>query len=321
MRDNHLSKVFNLDKWQEVQDAIAVSTKFAIITVDFKGDPVTKHSCCSRFCEKIRRDPTLSSYCRRCDSRGGLEAVRLNNAYIYLCHFDIVDIAIPIIINNNYAGAILAGQVRLATPHNLERIMTKPDGLEKCIPPELLALRDELPTLTYDEILIATDAIHKLANYIIEESLNKNLLIDMYERIFKNEKLNAGIEIMQKEALPTITNTCSNTAKDSAILRPAISYMNNHISSGISVAELAKICNISEGYLIRLFKHTTGETVTQYHNKLKINAACDMLTNSEMSIHAISDALGFSDPSYFNRVFKKHRNISPAIYRKFNSNV
>lgn len=324
MKDNHLNKVLNLDKWQEVQDAIAASTKFAMITVDFKGDPVTKHSCCSKFCEQIRKDAKLSAYCKRCDSRGGLEAVRSNGAYIYLCHFDIVDIAIPIIINNNYAGAILAGQVRLKDTQNLERIMSKPNGLENSIPQSLIELKEQLPVLTYDEILIATDAIFKTANYIIEESLNKSLLIEMYERIVNVEKMTTDIEArdtlhnIQKDSFPKISNTYSNAMQDNIAIRPAIQYLHNHINSTVSVSELAKICNISNGHLIRLFKRSTGETVTEYHNKLKISTACDLLLDSDMSIATISDTLGFSDPSYFNRVFKKYHNISPAVYRKFN---
>lgn len=73
-----LHKIINVDKWQSLQDALAKQTGMAIITVDYKGVPVTKHSGCHSFCQLLRDDPELSKNCQKCDSRGGIEATRLN---------------------------------------------------------------------------------------------------------------------------------------------------------------------------------------------------------------------------------------------------
>ncbi|MDU4588241.1 PocR ligand-binding domain-containing protein, partial [Clostridium sp.] len=105
----NLDKLIDLEKWEDLQETIASVTNVAIIIVDYKGNPVTKHSGCHRFCKEIRANPELVKYCQKCDSRGGLEAVRLNEPYIYLCHYNIIDIAIPIMIDGKYIGAIMAG--------------------------------------------------------------------------------------------------------------------------------------------------------------------------------------------------------------------
>lgn len=322
---NLLNKVLNLDKWQAVQDSIAEKTHLAIVTVDYKGDTVTEHSGCNKFCKLIRDNPSLAQYCKKCDSRGGLEAVRQNKPYIYLCHFDIVDIAIPIIINNFYAGAILAGQVRLKKDHKLEKILTIPSELDKKIKHELADAYAELPLLTYDEILTSINMLNKICNYVIEESLQKNLLIDMYENVYRRDKFE-GTNVSLDNAREILASGVSNHYNkpiigsdiQSVTLRPAIEYINANYKEDIKVSTLTDVCNISAGYLSRLFVKETGYTFTEYLNRVKIMAACEMLKNTDYSIAGISDALGFSDPSYFNRVFKKIESVTPAVYRKFN---
>lgn len=325
-----LNKILNIDKWQAVQDSIANITRMAIVTVDYKGESITKHSKCNCFCDNIRKDPVMSLYCKKCDSRGGLEAVRLNKPYIYLCHYDIVDIAIPIIVNNNYAGAVMAGQIRINDSCRLEKILTVPNADKNSLNAEMQNLYDELPRLCYREIAAATDMLYKLCNYIIEESLNKNLLIDMYERIYsidnnnqyRDETLYSELDNMKAKLSDTITNSFikPDTPKDiqNATLKPAIEYIHKNVSEDITITKLTKICNVSAGYLSRLFVKETGETFTDYHNKLKIKIACEMLKTGDKSLTTISDSLGFSDPSYFNRVFKKFEHTTPAMYRKFN---
>ena len=121
----NLDKVIDFKRWQTLQDNLSLVTNMAIITVDYKGNPISKHSKCSRFCESVRKHPQMVKYCQKCDSRGGLEAVRSNEPYIYLCHYNIVDVAVPIIIDNRYMGAIMAGQVKLndSVVEDMEKIV------------------------------------------------------------------------------------------------------------------------------------------------------------------------------------------------------
>ena len=92
-----IEQVFSIKEWEIVQDSLAETTGMAILMVDYKGRPITKHSCCCEFCDKVRSDEVLKKYCEKCDSRGGAEAVRQNKPYIYKCCFGMVDVAIPIV--------------------------------------------------------------------------------------------------------------------------------------------------------------------------------------------------------------------------------
>ena len=122
----HLEKILDISKWQALQDSLAQVTGMAIITVDYKGIPITAHSMCTPFCEKVRSNTHLLKRCQRCDSRGGLEAVQINRPYIYKCHYNIIDIAIPITVSDKYVGALMAGQIRTGDeelPEELEQIL------------------------------------------------------------------------------------------------------------------------------------------------------------------------------------------------------
>ncbi len=84
----------------------------------------------------------------------------------------------------------------------------------------------------------------------------------------------------------------------------------------IRIAELAAKIERTPNYTSTIFKQATGRTITEYVQQLRISAACDLLAHSKMSVGEISDYLGFCEPSYFNRVFKKVTGALPSTYLK-----
>lgn len=80
---------------EKIQDKLAVITGMSFVTVDFKGDPITKYSNFSNFCSEIRRNKVLNSICRKSDAHAGLESVINNKPHIYKCPFGLVDCSAP----------------------------------------------------------------------------------------------------------------------------------------------------------------------------------------------------------------------------------
>ncbi|WP_145049209.1 PocR ligand-binding domain-containing protein [Paenibacillus xylanexedens] len=333
----HINKILDLTKWKRLQDSLATVTKLAILTVDYKGIPVTSHSSCQAFCQSVRKDPELLPYCQKCDSRGGLEAVRLNEPYVYLCHFNIVDIAIPITIDGKYIGAVMAGQVKLADPEkgtDLEQIVTSknvPMHAEKL--KELQEEYDQLPVMTYEEVVKISNMLSLLCNYIVEEALNKNLLVEMFEKASGNQQsLNLAtilpgysirnIESIKKEMTNAIADAYLKTSPNEAesanpVLQPAFEYIHSHKSEQVSLKHMAELCHLSPSYFSRLFAKETGENFTTYLAKLKIKWAKQLLEITDMPVSQISDELGFNESGYFIKIFKKFEEITPALYRKY----
>lgn len=93
-------------------------------------------------------------------------------------------------------------------------------------------------------------------------------------------------------------------------------YIQNHLQQTLTVAQLAQHAGLNESYLSKLFKAETGESVSGYIRKKKIDAAKDMLKFLEFSSLSIGSYLAFSSQSHFIQVFKKHTGITPEEYRK-----
>ncbi len=92
-------------------------------------------------------------------------------------------------------------------------------------------------------------------------------------------------------------------------------YINNHFREDIQVDELARLVSLTPNYVSTIFKEVTGLTIVQYIHQLRMETARDLLQHSDMSIAQISNYLGFCDPSYFNRVFKKITGQPPSRLR------
>lgn len=79
---------------------------------------------------------------------------------------------------------------------------------------------------------------------------------------------------------------------------------------------LSKHLNLNYSYISSAFKKQTGQSVIEAHTKLRINKAIELMKNSSLIVSEISDKLGFTNPYYFSRVFKKVLGESPTSYMK-----
>ncbi len=186
----YLNDVIDIDVFQKIQDDIAEATGISIITVDYKGKPETKHSRCSEFCSLMRENDKYSELCEKCDSRGGLEAARLEKPYIYRCHKGLVDFATPIIVNGQYLGSVMAGQVLTSEEDiDLEDIVSRKKQIFSDLDEEernrLLEAYSKLPTVEFDRIKSIANMMFHISNYIVEEAVLKMAQKELNEKNIK----------------------------------------------------------------------------------------------------------------------------------------
>lgn len=103
--------------------------------------------------------------------------------------------------------------------------------------------------------------------------------------------------------------------RDVQKILPVLSYVNTNYAEDIKLAEVAAMLSFDESYFCRLFKNATGATFTEYLNFVRISKAEKLLKKTQKSILEISESVGFSSVSYFNRIFKKYHHVSPRTYR------
>lgn len=88
----------------------------------------------------------------------------------------------------------------------------------------------------------------------------------------------------------------------------------NYWQSSLTVAEIVLAVNLERSYLFRKFKEATGESVSTYITACRIRRACELLESSQLSIQSIAYSVGYNDPLYFSRVFKKATSYTPSAY-------
>lgn len=102
----------------------------------------------------------------------------------------------------------------------------------------------------------------------------------------------------------------------SDIVRKSIIYMNKNYKNKIDLNSISSEIHTNAQYLSRVFKKEIGIGCIDYINLLRINQACEMLTETTYPAYRIACDSGFSDSAYFSRVFTKHLNLTPSEYRK-----
>ena len=107
----------------------------------------------------------------------------------------------------------------------------------------------------------------------------------------------------------------------STLIENSCKYIRTHLGSPLSISELARRVGYTEYYFSQKFKKDVGCSVTDFIIKEKISQAKLMLEGTNDTIQSISDALSFSNRSYFYTCFQKLTGISPSEYRKRNGKL
>lgn len=99
------------------------------------------------------------------------------------------------------------------------------------------------------------------------------------------------------------------------ISEAVIHYMKENIEKHITLQAIADYLGYSQSHLSLLFRKETGDSPLNYLNRLRIEAACRWLSETDLKVNQICHKVGIDDPYYFSRLFRKHTGQSPKQYR------
>ena len=143
---------------------------------------------------------------------------------------------------------------------------------------EMKAYYDELPVLDDEKIQSIINLVTMLAKYILTENMVKT-------------DLNKNI-------------------------KEAVSYIDNNLDKKLTIDGISRSINISKSTIYRNFHSFLNCTVNEYMTLKRIEKSVDLLLNTDLSIEDITQKVGFESASYYSKVFKKHKGLSPLKYRK-----
>lgn len=100
-----------------------------------------------------------------------------------------------------------------------------------------------------------------------------------------------------------------------SVIEQLCQYIHAHYQEELTLKYLADEIHMNSQYISKLFKEEKGTTFSDYLTDVRINKSKTLLTKTQQTIQEISLSVGYNDPNYFTRVFKKHEFITPKVYR------
>lgn len=136
---------------------------------------------------------------------------------------------------------------------------------------------------------------------MIDEIQSSDELLDLFNKII--ETINKSIENNQRQM-------------NNQIINKIIQYISEHYNQQLHLKQVADKFHFNYYYLSSYFGYHNKEGFSEYLNKIRVEKAVELLMNEKIPVSEISFMVGYSDHSYFCKVFKKFKNITPSKFRK-----
>jgi AraC-like DNA-binding protein/ligand-binding sensor protein len=254
------------------------------------GLPFVRKFHKATFCEEIKKSSKGLHYCIKCRHWSFLKASMNDSIYVGKCYLGITEIVKPVHINGRLSSIIYLGNMidKDKYEDTLKRIHRYSSKLE----------------FNEDQLLNALDTV---------DIFNSD---EINERILLVELLHNSLIFAYTSSLTTNKSTSNSINKKNSYLTQCIKdYVEEYYSSDIKIEHLASLYFSNANYLRNLFKKQTSLSFTDYLNQVRIEKAAQLLKNTNEKIITISIEVGFNNVTYFNKLFKRYKGLSPKQYR------
>lgn len=167
----------------------------------------------------------------------------------------------------------------------------------------------EYTTLTSDEPVTSFKSA-KIGNILLRS------LHNVKKKTSKNDfrSLHCFYEVINEIIHNHPTTTISQKQKED-IITVALKYLNeNYSDPELTLISLSNVLHLNPSYLSRILKQRTGSTFTDFLMSLRIQNAIKLMESGIPYVNEISRKVGFRDPYYFSKTFKKYAHMSPKSY-------
>lgn len=141
-------------------------------------------------------------------------------------------------------------------------------------------------------------------NEIFDRLFNVNNAFDEYVCYYQIIRLLSRVAYEKEQPLPLY-------------IENALIYIKQHYKERFLLEDIAREIHLSPSYLFAVFKRQMGVSPICFLNNYRLSLAADLLQGSTKSIKEIASEVGIQDSVYFNKMFKKHYQMSPTEYRSY----
>ena len=99
-----------------------------------------------------------------------------------------------------------------------------------------------------------------------------------------------------------------------ALLKKALLYIDSHYAQELTLQDIATALYVSQSYLRKVFANEIQNSVGAVLEEIRLKKACELLEKNMYYVSDIAEMVGYSNPTYFTKVFKKRFGITPSQY-------
>lgn len=168
--------------------------------------------------------------------------------------------------------------------------------------------------------IICIELIHLLGRILRDMNLTSEPKsydpMDAYERINRFDTMEALKTWLIEKFTEVIQfiRLAGRHERHSPVVAKALGYIQAHFSQPITLSEVAESAGVSHTYLSRAFKEEIGKGFSEYLTHYRIEHACQLISSGGMRLKDIATACGFSQYTYFFKVFKQATGLTPNEY-------
>ena len=226
------------------------------------------------FCRMVHKNPLEYEKCIACDKTACKKALADKDTHIYTCRYGFTEAVSPLYNFGTLTGFLMMGQV-YETDDEGRPIHQEVRNAE--------SLGENMAALAHEAPLVRSDMLH---SYV------KIMTICAQYLTLSN-------------AIPSAKQTVAQMAKK---------FIFDNYKTKITISDICDDIGCSKSTLITCFKKEYGTTVNTYITNVRLSEAVNMLKSGERNIGEIASETGFSDQSYFSKVFSARYGIPPSEY-------
>ena len=170
-----------------------------------------------------------------------------------------------------------------------------------------------IPHQKSQAIWLCNELFRSVSKFLQTNGFPSPLNYSEIENLLTREQVISWMERLKNVLSDCLGEQANLTSRS---INMARQYVVEHIESHISLQDVADYVSMSPGYLSTLFKKQCGQSFISFVNQIKIERACQMLRDENYRIKEISGRLGYDNPYYFSKVFRRYTGTTPSAYAK-----
>jgi two-component system, response regulator YesN len=192
----------------------------------------------------------------------------------------------------------------------------------------------------YNQVIAEASAIvEAIYNDGIDAKRLRNFYHDFQQMIYytlKQKGIQAHVIFNDNESINKLNSACKSVkdlmewishsmarveqysesnSKSESVLEKVIKYITANIDQNISREDITNEVFLNPDYLSRIFKKETGFSISEYLVNERMNLSKELLEKTDMSVSSVATYVGYSNFSYFSKLFKKNQGVTPVEYR------